>query len=234
MNLYDDLIETHEFELPGGEKIRARFRHDGQETQIATDNVSEDRESYSAMADLSAGKETLLKEAEVKAAAVHETDLKIIELLKERAALTSEFTTVNRALQVLDASEAVADIPVYDWKDVKEELLAEGKRDVVFAAARQNKVYYAVVSGSHEKMGEQMRLSYRIFASNPLLKDGISLAHSTKIPDYKSKDDMLLKFEEMQAKVDSMFFNEENPVIPGNLKRKLSIDGAEIPGYRYE
>ena len=239
MKLYDDIQETEDFNLSGGEKIRFRFRHDDFETMIATDNVSEDPEVYKRCAPLpepgdAEGIKKLAEEAETAAAEVKAADKEIAELLRKRSEKVAEFVTFSRTLRVMEAAAAIDAIECTDWTDAKEALTEAGKRNVVFAAVKQNKVYRVELAAYHEKMGEQFRLAWQAVPSNPFLSDAHSVAHETKIPDYVSKEDMLFQYEDMKEYIDSKFFKEENPVIERRNRLKLTVDGIRIPGYQYE
>ena len=237
MKLYEELSDTREYRLSGGEKIRLRFRHDEFETMIATENISDDPEVYKRCAAVPSagdreGKDLLSEKAAKTAGFIRETDEEIRELLRKRAEYVSSYVAFDRALRILETADEISEIPCYDWREAADED-HEGREVKVAHLEKQNKVYHAEIVSWHEPMGEQFRLSYRITPASCLLSDGYKIDHKTKIPDWKSKAEALLLVGDLKAELDRKFFPEENPEIPARFRQRLSVNGNPIPCYRY-
>ena len=239
MNLYENTQKTNDCTILGGEKIRIRMSFEDFQAMITTENVSEDPALYKKCAPLPAagdaeGLKELTASASEAADAIREADAEIEAALIKRAEKVSEYISLSRALRVLSAGEGIPSVSCYDWTDCKAELEEAGKRNVVFAERKQNRVYSVEISAYHEKMSDTARLTYAATPALPALRTGYSVSHETKIPDYTSKENLAMEFDDMKAMADSLFFSEENPVIPRRFRSRLTVDGVEIPGYRYE
>lgn len=235
MKLYEDIQDTKDFTLAGGETVRLRFRHDGYDVMIATENTTEDPDACAKAAGIPEGtREELLKKGEEASEACKAVDEEIRALLKERSEKVREFMTLSRAVKLMDAAEEAQGAECYDWREPAEKLNHAGDEAVIAHFEKQNKVYHAEVTAFHEPMGPQFRMSFKVMPAAGILYDGYQIAHKTKIPDYKSKEEAHALIDEMMAQLDREFFPEENPEIPRRYRRKLMVEGLPIPGYRYE
>lgn len=228
MELYDNLTEFSEFGLPGGEKIRIRFRHDNYDVSISSEAASAgDGECATAG---TPDKEALDKAKE----AVKDADRKIMELLSEREKLVYDYLVLARAGKLEEAGSEIGSISVTEWEDTTPDNLVKGKEKLYKRVERQNKVYKVTLCLYREPGNTQYRLAWQAFPANAELVSEFPVDHGTKIPDYSTKEEMYENFDRMQEKLSGKFFPSENPEIPRRYRGRLSIDNLPIPGYTYE
>lgn len=228
MELYDNLTEFSEFALPGGEKIRVRYRHDDYDVSISSEVAQMGDGEGKASKDYDEAALLTAKES------IHKVDEKIMELLSEREKLVYDYLLMARAEKMASAGAAIKDIAVTDWEDTTPENFMKGKEKLYKRVERQNKVYKVVLNLFREPGNTQYRLTWQANPANEKLASEYPVDHNQKIPDYITKEDMYENFDRMQAKLTEKFFAMENPEIPRKYHGRLSVDGLPVPGYSYE
>lgn len=228
MELYKDLTEFSEFPLPGGERIRVRFRHDDYDVSISSEVASAGDGGVKAAK--TNDKEALSNAKE----AVLSVDKKIMDLLCERERLVYDYLLMARTEKLEEAGKAIKDIAVTDWEDTTPENLMKGKEKLYKRVERQNKVYKVILNLFREPGNTQYRLTWQALPSNEKLASEYPVDHNQKIPDYTTKEEMYGAFDRMQDMLSEKFFATENPEIPRKYRGRLSVDSLPVPGYSYE